>query len=70
MLLFLANFASLNMAGVVTFVFQGVRPYSWWEEKKAKRNRHKAIALWLLMLALLVVSIYVERRYLGTLFSA
>ncbi len=35
--LFVANIICLNLAGVLTFLYQGVRPTSWWEEKEAKK---------------------------------
>ena len=64
MLLFLANFASLNLAGVLTFLFQGVKPMSWWEAKKAKKYTQKAILMWMFLMFLLIIAIYVENRYL------
>jgi len=64
MLLFLANFASLNLAGVLTFTFQGVRPLKWWEAKKAKEYRKKSIFLWLILLVLLIVAVYLEKVYI------
>ncbi len=64
MLLFLANFASLNLAGVITFTIQGVRPKSWWEEKKAKVYRKKSIIMWMILLSLLILAIYLEHKYI------
>jgi uncharacterized hydrophobic protein (TIGR00341 family) len=64
LLLFLANFASLNLAGVLTFTIQGVKPMNWWEEKKAKQYRKKAMILWLILLFLLAIAIYLERIYI------
>lgn len=57
MLLFVANFISVNLSGVATFLAQGIRPLSWLEAKRAKRASIVAIALSLLMLAVLVVII-------------
>ncbi len=64
MLLFLANFASLNLAGVLTFSLQGVRPLKWWEAKKAKEYRRKSIFLWMILLILLIGAIYLEKKYI------
>ncbi len=64
MLLFLANFASLNLAGVLTFTIQGVKPMNWWEAKKAKQYRKKSLFLWLILLFLLIIAIYLEKRYI------
>jgi uncharacterized hydrophobic protein (TIGR00341 family) len=64
-LLFLANFASLNLAGVLTFLFQGVKPRKWWEEKKAKEHRIKAIILWMILIIILIGAIFVEKKILA-----
>ncbi len=53
--LFLINIACVNLAGVVTFLIQGIHPASWWEAEKAKVSTRIAIAFWLFFLALLVV---------------
>ncbi len=63
MLLFLANFASLNLAGVATFIFQDVRPKNWWEEKKAKTYRKKALILWMGLLFILILAIYLNHKH-------
>ncbi|NPA52551.1 MAG: TIGR00341 family protein [Aquificae bacterium] len=64
MLLFLANFASLNLAGVLTFTLQGIRPMKWWEAKKAQSYRRKAMFLWTVLLVILAFVIFVENKYL------
>jgi len=56
-LLFVANFISVNLSGVATFLAQGIRPLGWLEAKRAKRTSIVAIALWVLMLAVLVAII-------------
>lgn len=58
MLLFLVNFFSLNLAGVVTFWVQGIRPGKWWEEKRAKRATIIAILVWAGLLAALLVVLW------------
>jgi uncharacterized hydrophobic protein (TIGR00341 family) len=65
-LLFLSNFASLNLAGVLTFTLQGVRPKNWWEEKKAKEYRKKSIIMWIVFLLLLIIAIYIENKFLSS----
>lgn len=57
LLLFSANVICVNLAGVVTFVAQGIRPLKWWEADRARRAVRIAIGLWMLMLALLVIVI-------------
>lgn len=58
LLLFSANVICVNLAGVVTFVAQGIRPLKWWEADRARRAVRVAVGLWLLMLGLLVVVIF------------
>ena len=45
--LLVVNVICINLAGVVTFLTQGIRPRKWWEEKKAKRAIRIAISIWL-----------------------
>ncbi|MBW1635411.1 MAG: TIGR00341 family protein [Deltaproteobacteria bacterium] len=49
----LANVICVNLAGIVTFMVQGINPATWWEKSKASRARKRAIAVWTLMLVLL-----------------
>lgn len=64
LMLFSANVICVNLAGVVTFVAQGIRPLKWWEADRARRAVKVAIGLWLIMLALLVVVILAQHgRY-------
>jgi uncharacterized hydrophobic protein (TIGR00341 family) len=53
------NVACVNLAGVLTFLAQGVRPRTFWAEEKAKRATRRAIALWIAMLAVLLFLIMV-----------
>ncbi|MBN2731657.1 MAG: TIGR00341 family protein [Balneolaceae bacterium] len=46
------NLICINLAGVVTFLIQGVRPRDWWEEKKAKKATRYAIVTWLILLVI------------------
>lgn len=61
MLLFIANFISVNLSGVATFLAQGIRPQKRADAKRAKRASILAMALWVLMLALLVYIILMYR---------
>ncbi|KPJ98726.1 MAG: hypothetical protein AMJ60_07380 [Desulfobacterales bacterium SG8_35] len=47
------NMICVNLAGVFTFLFQGVRPLNWWEASKAKRATRYAIIIWVSLLILL-----------------
>jgi len=51
--LFLMNLICVNLAGVTTFLVQGIRPATWWEKDRASKATRIAIALWLVVLAAL-----------------
>lgn len=65
--LFLINIICINLAGVVTFLIQGIRPATWWEAARAKRATLTAIAFWFLVLLLLVVVILFWQEWFGAL---
>lgn len=56
-LLLLINVVCVNLAGVTTFLAQGIRPNRWYEAAAAKRATRRAIVLWILVLVLLVAAI-------------
>jgi uncharacterized hydrophobic protein (TIGR00341 family) len=47
------NMICINLAGVFTFLLQGVRPLNWWEASKAKNATRYAIVIWVSLLVLL-----------------
>jgi uncharacterized hydrophobic protein (TIGR00341 family) len=51
--LFLMNLICVNLAGVTTFLVQGIRPATWWEKDRASKATRIAITLWLAVLAAL-----------------
>lgn len=55
--LLLTNIICVNLAGVATFLVQGVRPRGWWEEHKAKRSTRLALLVWLTLLGALAILI-------------
>jgi len=57
-LLFITNIICINLAGVLTFLVQGISPRVWWEADKAKKATRKALALWSTILAVLAVIIF------------
>jgi len=57
LLLFTSNIICINLAGVITFIYQGIRPLNWWEEKKAETTRKYSLILWMILLTLLIVGI-------------
>lgn len=62
MLLFVTNIICINLAGVVTFLVQGIRPLTWWETTRAKKATRRAIILWVLLLSALVAAIHFSQR--------
>jgi len=56
-LLFLTNLICINLAGVATFMFTGIRPRTWWQADKARKASRSALTVWLLLLAALAVVI-------------
>jgi len=61
LLLLVANVVCINLAGVATFLAQGVRPRTWWEEERAKKATRTAIAIWISLLATLALVVYVTQ---------
>ena len=55
LLLTAANVICVNLAGVATFVWQGVRPLSWWEKSKAKKASRNAAITWAILVVILVI---------------
>ncbi|KPL03075.1 MAG: hypothetical protein AMJ90_04115 [candidate division Zixibacteria bacterium SM23_73_2] len=62
MLLLLINLICINLAGVTTFLAQGIRPITWWEADRAKKATRDAIIIWgVLLLALIIVILLTQR---------
>jgi uncharacterized hydrophobic protein (TIGR00341 family) len=61
-LLLVTNIICVNLAGMVVFWIQGVRPTRWWEEKRAKRATMISIAVCAGLLVLLALAIILSRR--------
>ncbi|MHC4481216.1 MAG: TIGR00341 family protein [Planctomycetota bacterium] len=61
-LLFFTNLICVNLAGVATFLFRGIRPRTWWEADKAKRAARNTLMLWMLLLLALVVVILLSQQ--------
>jgi len=60
--LFLVNLVSVNLAGVTTFLVQGIHPATWWEKDQAEQATHTALKLWVGLLAVLVVLILLFQK--------
>jgi hypothetical protein len=46
------------LAGILTFIVQGIQPRSWWEVEKAKKATRIAIGIWVALLAILAIIIW------------
>jgi uncharacterized hydrophobic protein (TIGR00341 family) len=62
LLLFLMNLICVNLAGVTTFLVQGIRPANWWEKDRAAKATRIAVGLWVTLLAALVGMILLLRK--------
>jgi len=62
LLLFLMNLICVNLAGVSTFLVQGIRPVTWWEKDRATKATRIAIGLWGALLAALVGLVLLLRK--------
>lgn len=60
--LLVANLICLNLAGVTTFLVQGIHPATWWEKERAARATRIAIGLWVTLLAALIGLILLWRK--------
>lgn len=60
-LLTLVNILSIQSAGAVTFLLQGVQPRTWWEEQRARKTTKIALVLMALMLTALATAAYFAR---------
>jgi uncharacterized hydrophobic protein (TIGR00341 family) len=57
-----ANIICINLAGVGTFLWQGVKPRYWWDEPRAKRMTRIAATVWVLLLSILVALILYSHK--------
>jgi len=60
LLLFCVNIICINLAGVITFLSQGVSPRVWWQAEKARKAARLSVLLWsmssfLLLLILVII---------------
>ncbi len=62
LLLLLTNLICINLAGVTTFLIQGIRPREWWATGKAKKTTLIAITLWSVLLLVLIIIILLSQK--------
>ncbi|OPY47366.1 MAG: hypothetical protein A4E47_00316 [Methanosaeta sp. PtaU1.Bin028] len=63
--LFLVNLICINLAGVATFLYQGIRPSDWQQKQLATKASWTAILLWLLLLSMLIALIIYSESFMG-----
>lgn len=59
-ILFVTNIICLNLAGVVTFILQGVLPLPWRKRKQARSTALRIACFWGLLLLILTLLLYFE----------
>lgn len=64
-LLLITNIICVNLSGVVVFWLQGVRPTTWWEEKRAQRATKISITVCTGLLILLALVIILSKKLKG-----
>lgn len=67
-LLLVTNIICVNLAAVMVFWLQGIRPTTWWEEKKAHRATIISIGACLGLLAVLTTAILLSQYLRGRVF--
>lgn len=56
-LLLLTNVICINLSGVATFWWQGIRPRTWWDASRARKSTKIAAVVWIVALATLIMLI-------------
>lgn len=57
-ILTVTNIICVNLAGIATFIFQGVRPRTWYDTQRAKKANKIALGLWITIILGLAALIY------------
>jgi len=59
-LLAATNLICVNIAGVTTFLVQGIRPLKWWQQNTAKKATIRAYIIWVALLGALLTLILIS----------
>jgi uncharacterized hydrophobic protein (TIGR00341 family) len=62
-LLLLTNLICINLAGVLTFMAQGIRPRTWYDAERAKQHSLRAVIIWIILLVALAIVIHLAGRH-------
>ena len=60
----LANIICINLAGIITFHLQGIRPSTWWKKDKARRASRRATFILLALLLTLAGVLFAHTGFL------
>jgi len=60
-LLVLTNLICINLAGVMTFLIQGIQPRKLWDVDRAKKATQVALVLWTILLMVLMALIFITQ---------
>lgn len=63
-LLLATNIICINLAGVITFLIQGVRPRTWWDADRAQRASRISLAIWGSLLLMLIAIMLLAKSWL------
>ncbi len=61
LLLVVTNVVAVNLAGMLTFLAQGVRPRTWWEAEAAHTSSRIAMIIWAVLLTILALVLFVAQ---------
>jgi uncharacterized hydrophobic protein (TIGR00341 family) len=64
-LLLATNIVCVNLSAQAIFRLKGIKPRTWYEEKKAQKASKINGLIWLLMLSVLAVLIWLKKQHLG-----
>ncbi len=64
LLLLLSNVVSINLAGVGTFLLQGVTPRTWWDAERSKRVTKRVLAVWIVLLLVTAALVILSNVFL------
>ncbi len=65
LLLLAVNIICVNLAGVGVFLAQGIRPRTWWEAARSKKQARRALMMWLGLLLVAAALIWLAGKTSG-----
>ena len=62
-LLLAINIVSVNLSAKISFLFRGIKPRTWLEKQKARQSMTIYITIWVISLAILILSGYIKDKF-------